>query len=315
MKYIYENSKIEIHFNYPITSLKNFFAREQKTFTVYEMYYFIREAIYERKGSDETIDQNMEYLAYVDFTHFDSSAVTSMESLFEGCTSLTSVNFGNFYSSKVESMQFMFHKCENLLSIDLSRLDTSKVTTFIYMFEKCHNLIAADVSNINIKGIFSSDSRMNSFFKTYGRLKYLRIQKVQYINVQVLDSFFSGLENIDLVVWEDRNYVEPSSKVRILCCNFNITKKICESDNSIRIYFSKSVKYKNFMNKFREKINYITYNDNELIKDEINISPGAKLELHLRIYEDWRGTLRTGSFLGHPTLESFFDSNYDNNMK
>ena len=86
LKYIYENSKIEIHFHYPITSLRKFFCKEQKTFRVYEMYYFIREVVYERTGSDEVIDQNMENLAYVDFTHFDSSAVTSMESLFEGCT-------------------------------------------------------------------------------------------------------------------------------------------------------------------------------------------------------------------------------------
>ena len=119
----------------------------------------------------------------------------------------------------------MFHKCENLLSIDLSRLDTSRVTSFIYMFEKCINLLAADVSNLNIKQIFSSDSRMNSFFKSCERLKYLNIQKVQYINVAVLDSFFGGLNGLDLlIVCEDRNYVEGNN-VKILCCDYNIKKK------------------------------------------------------------------------------------------
>ena len=209
----------------------------------------------------------------------------------------------------------MFHKCENLLSIDLSRLDTSRVTSFIYMFEKCINLLAADVSNLNIKQIFSSDSRMNSFFKSCERLKYLNIQKVQYINVAVLDSFFGGLNELDLlIVCEDRNYVEGNN-VKILCCDYNIKKKLCESTNSIRLYFSESVKYKSFMNKYREKVYFITYNDNEFIENEINISPGAKLEVHLRLYGTKVSILRPGSLFGNPTLESFFDSNYDNNMK
>ena len=30
LKYIYENSKIEIHFHYPITSLRKFFCKEQR---------------------------------------------------------------------------------------------------------------------------------------------------------------------------------------------------------------------------------------------------------------------------------------------
>ena len=66
---IKSNTKLEIHFNQNITSLENFFDTEYG---------------------------NYSYLLSGDFCHFDTSLVTSMYSMFYGCSSLKSFYLSNF---------------------------------------------------------------------------------------------------------------------------------------------------------------------------------------------------------------------------
>ena len=88
-----------------------------------------------------------------------------------------------------------------------------------------------------------------------------------------------------------------------ICCNFNIDEETCESDNHIVIYFNQDSYYKNgFKNDFREKIGYIVYNKKIITTNkEINVTSGSKLDIYF--------------FERVTTMESFFDSDYDNNMK
>lgn len=63
----------------------------------------------------------------------NTSNVTNMESLFQGCTALTSVPL--FDTSNVMNMSYMFSDCSSLTSVPL--FDTSKVTNMSYMFYGC----------------------------------------------------------------------------------------------------------------------------------------------------------------------------------
>ena len=63
--YIKTGKKIEIYFSSPITSLENYFNSDQ--------------------------DMNTEKIISIDFSHFDSSYVENMKSLFYGCKSLQSI--------------------------------------------------------------------------------------------------------------------------------------------------------------------------------------------------------------------------------
>lgn len=74
----------------------------------------------------------------------DTSGVTNMSSMFNGCRSLTSIPLLD--TSNVTSMQQMFSSCYSLTAIPL--LDTSKVTSMGSMFNECRSLTTA-----NLKGV------------------------------------------------------------------------------------------------------------------------------------------------------------------
>ena len=67
-------------------------------------------------------------LASLDLSGFDTSAVTSMLSMFESCSGLTSLDLSGFDTSAVTSMDYMFAYCSSLTSLILGPnfLKTSK---------------------------------------------------------------------------------------------------------------------------------------------------------------------------------------------
>ena len=110
------NTKLEVHFKEPLTTLDYFFN-----------------AYYDESG-------NFEKIISVDFSHFDSSSVTNMKYMFQACESLQSVDFSNFVSSSVTTLNNMFIECTSLQSVDFSNFDTSSITDMGYMFDDCTSL-------------------------------------------------------------------------------------------------------------------------------------------------------------------------------
>lgn len=88
-------------------------------------------------------------LTALDVSSFDTSAVTDMTDMFNGCTSLTSLDLSNFNTSAVTDMKRMFINCTNLTSLDVSSFDISKVTSKDNMFFGCPAL-----KNIKCKQAF-----------------------------------------------------------------------------------------------------------------------------------------------------------------
>ena len=107
---IHKRFGIEIHFNKAIRNLEYFFSRG--------------------------LDENMQYLASIDLTNFDSSLVTNMDNMFYGCNSLNSIILSNLDITNVESMEYMFYGCISLKIIDLSNLKAPKLTNIHSMFNE-----------------------------------------------------------------------------------------------------------------------------------------------------------------------------------
>ena len=85
----------------------------------------------------------------IDFSHFDSTEVTDMFHLFDGCTKLQTINFGdNFNTTKVTNMNGLFNNCSSLTSIDLSKFNTELVNNISYLFSECNSLESINFSNI-----------------------------------------------------------------------------------------------------------------------------------------------------------------------
>ena len=73
----------------------------------------------------------------------NTTGITSMYYMFDGCTSLTSVPL--FDTSSVTIMNSMFHGCTSLISVPL--FDTSSVTDMRYMFSRCSSITTIPLFN------------------------------------------------------------------------------------------------------------------------------------------------------------------------
>ena len=92
-------------------------------------------------------------LTSIDVSGFDTSAVTNMSAVFWGCSSLTSIDLSGFDTSAVTVMAYMFINCSSLTSIDVSGFDTSAVTNMESMFRDCSSLTSLDLSNFDTSAV------------------------------------------------------------------------------------------------------------------------------------------------------------------
>ena len=94
--------------------------------------------------------------------HIDTSNVTDVSYLFQGCTILTMISAMNF--SSVTNMRSIFNSCELLTSIP--QLDTSNVTDFYSCFYGCSSLVSIPQLNTskatNVSSMFSGCSSLRS---------------------------------------------------------------------------------------------------------------------------------------------------------
>ena len=99
-----------------------------------------------------------EYTSKVVFKDFDTSAVTSMIYMFDGCSNLTTLDLSNFNTSAVTNMSSMFRLCSNLTTLDVSNFNTSAVTNMSSMFSNCSKLTTLDLSNFNTSAVTNMSS-------------------------------------------------------------------------------------------------------------------------------------------------------------
>ena len=62
---------------------------------------------------------------YRGFEYLNTSQVTDMKGMFEGCRSLRTLDLSNFDTAKVTDMSWMFDGCDSLTALDLSNFKTS----------------------------------------------------------------------------------------------------------------------------------------------------------------------------------------------
>ena len=101
---------------------------------------------------------------------FDTSAVTDMEAMFSGCSSLTTLDLSAFDTTGVMNMRWMFSGCSSLTTLDVSTFDTSSVTDMGLMFIGCSSLTMLDLSTFDTFAV----RWMNSMFANCSSLTDIR---------------------------------------------------------------------------------------------------------------------------------------------
>ena len=110
-----------------------------------------------------------ESLSSIDVSHFDTRNVTMMKYMFKGCSSLVSISLPNFDTRKVTTMRSMFQSCSNLRTIDITSFDTHQVTGMTEMFMDCAKLNTIYVGyGWNVDAVTSSDDMFTYSNKLYG---------------------------------------------------------------------------------------------------------------------------------------------------
>ena len=283
-------------------------------------------------------DPNVMNIISVDFSHFDSSLLTDVESLFYGCSSLEEVNFTNFKTSKIENMKNMFFKCTNLKSLDLTNFNTSSVTNLERMFFQCSSLTSLDLSNFNTSSVRSIDSifdgctsleflDISNFNISCNPIKATPIKLRRIKIIETCDNIFEGVTNLKYINLYNTKYYE-NFKSKLSSINTINNLKVCQkedfinntnainvcnfskvSNNYIIVYYGEDIIYKNGfifnkekLNEYRNEINYININKKTInSSDYLEIKSGSKMEISI---------LPTIKNLSH-----FFDSEYDENAK
>ena len=91
--------------------------------------------------------------------YLNTSEVTSMYGMFDGCYNLTSLDVSGFITAKVTNMRYMFNECE-LTTLDLSSFNTVQVANMEKMFRECSNLTTIYVGSGWTTTAVSSSSQM-----------------------------------------------------------------------------------------------------------------------------------------------------------
>lgn len=157
-------------------------------------------------------------------TQIDTSECTSFKNAFNDCTLLKKLT-GNWNTSKVTTMDSMFKGCSNLETLDLSSWDVSNVTVLSNTFDMCFNLKyintngwdTSKVTNLTATfagtGIEDLDlSHWNTSSVTIINLMFGKCNKLKHINTYGWDtsnitdtarpfSNASLLESVDFRTW------------------------------------------------------------------------------------------------------------------
>ena len=101
--------------------------------------------------------------------YLNTTEVTTMYAMFNGCSLLTNVYVSMFDTSKVTNMGYMFNSCPQLTALNLKSFDTSNVTNMNYMFNSCASLQTIEVGpNWNTDNVTTSTRMFTACKKLMG---------------------------------------------------------------------------------------------------------------------------------------------------
>ena len=173
----------------------------------------------------------------------DSSNVTNMSTMFNGCTSLTTVPQMN--TDSVTNMSYMFNGCTSLTTVP--QMNTDSVTNMSYMFKGCTSLTTVPQMNTN------SVTNTSSMFD--GCTSLTTVPQMNTGNVTNMISMFKGCSSlpttfpwiIDCSSISDgskmQNMFVGSSVTSVTLANvdssirYNVTSKKLKGDNTLTINF------------------------------------------------------------------------------
>ena len=199
----------------------------------------------------------------IDLASFDTSEVTTMNTMFYMMNSLKSIDVSKFNTSKVTDMFEMFDNAGVIEQLDVSNFDTSNVTNMKWMFFWLPKVKKLDLTNFNtsrvtnmygmfdamtdIKEIKFGPNFITSSVTDMGMM-FARMQSIQSLDLSIFNTknvmnmgrmFMAAksIQNLDLSSFDTSNVTDMSAmfssmnSIRSLdISNFN-TQKVTDMNN------------------------------------------------------------------------------------
>ena len=132
----------------------------------------------------------------INFTDFDATNCSNLDSMFRNCSSLKSLDLTGLKTSNLlNSMSNIFWGCKSLISLNLSTFDTSEVTNFGHLFCDCELLEWIDISNFKTEKVNYIDNMFNGCKK----LTSINLSHFNTSQVIFIDHMFSGCESLKII--------------------------------------------------------------------------------------------------------------------
>ncbi len=207
--------------------------------------------------------------------YLNTSEVTNMSAMFQGCRSLTNLNLSSFNTANVTEMRSMFNDCSHLTSLNLSSFNTANVTDMGWMFDSCTGLTSLDLSSFNTANV----REMGWMFAFCTGLTSLDLSGFNTHRVKKMSGMFAfctGLTSLDLGNLSNfRTYnVEDMTSMFAMCsslssldvCNFetqnvksmNAMFGMCSSLTSLDLGSFNTERVSNMQNMFNGCTNLTT---------------------------------------------------------
>ena len=127
---------------------------------------------------------------------FNTQNVTNMKAVFAGCTALRSLSLGNsFNTAKVTDMSSMFANCSSLPSLTLN-FNTAAVKNMSSMFSGCSGLTTLSINGFNTAAV----TNMSSMFAGCSGLTTLNITNFTTTAVTDMSSMFAGCSGLSKLI-------------------------------------------------------------------------------------------------------------------
>ena len=143
--------------------------------------------------SMNTMFYSMYSLKNIDVSGFNTSKVTDMYAMFDQSGVIEELNLSNFDTSNVTNMGYMFFGSAKIRKLDLTNFDTSKVTNMYGMFEAM-----TDVGEIKFGTNFNTRNvtNMGRMFSRASSIQQLDLSHFNTVNVTAMNDMFSLMTSL-----------------------------------------------------------------------------------------------------------------------
>jgi len=170
-------------------------------------------------------------LTELDLSNFNTSKVTNMYGMFDHCEILETLDVSPFDTRNVTDMTSMFNNCKAVKSLDVSGFDTRNVTTMTNMFSTCQTITSLDLTHFNTEKV----TNMNSMFYGCRNIKAFDLRSFNTSNVTNMGQMFHGCYALDSLDLSNFNTENVTNMMGMFMCCLNLKKIDVSSFNTSNV--------------------------------------------------------------------------------